>query len=972
MSRIYRISLLFLALTAGLTLAFAVFPAAAGPYNATLYAAPTPSGAGDCSSWADACTLQTALSNAVSGDQIWVEAGLHKPGVTVSDTFALVDGVAVYGGFNGTETALDQRDWETNITVLSGDVDNNDLTDPNGIVTDTANITGTNSYHVVSSTNVLSDTVLDGFIITAGQANESTLPNAYGGGMFNDSSSPSLTNLNFSGNMALGGGGGVFNDHSSSPILLDIDFHSNTAGQGGGILNLHSSHALLTNVSFNSNHAHIGGGIDNISSNPTLTNVTLIGNSAFAGGGMYNQSSNPTLIAVNFSGNSASWDGGGMYNSYSTPLLTDVTFINNEADERGGGIVNNDNSMSTLTSVTFDGNLAIYGGGMYNKDSDPILVDVIFDNNSALRDGGGMYDYNCSPILTGVTFSGNSASSGGGMHNHNSSPILTDVTFSGNTGGSGGGMANVLNSPMLTNVIFISNSVSNSGGGMSNSGSSPTLMNVTFSNNTAPNGGGMYNLSNSPILTNVIFSDNSVINYGGGMRNSFSSPTLTNVTFSGNSAKYGGGIANNNGNPMLMNVTFSGNSASISGGGMNNSSSNPTLTNATFSGNSALSGGGMYNSSSSPALTNAILWGNTATSAGSQIYNYNPSSIPAIAYSDIQDSGGSGAGWDSSLGTDGGGNVDADPLFVDFANGDIYLELSSPAIDAGDNLSVTVTTDLDGNPRFVDIPTVPDTGNGTPPIVDMGAYEVSGDDFPTFTSTPIITATQDVPYTYTITALDLNGDVLTITAPTHPAWLTLTNHGDGTATLSGTSTHAGVGNHPILLRVTDSRGLFTEQAYTLTVANVNDNPAFTSTPITTGVQDTPYTYTLTTTDPDLPMGDVLTLTAPTLPAWLTLTDHGDGTATLTGTPTNAEVGAHPVLLRVTDNGGLFAEQAYTLTVANVNEIPAFTSPPITTGVQDTPYTYTLTTTDPDLPFGDVLTITAMAPPPSRASPPMRM
>jgi hypothetical protein len=381
------------------------------------------------------------------------------------------------------------------------------------------------------------------------------------------------------------------------------------------------------------------------------------------------------------------------------------------------------------------------------------------------------------------------------------------------------------------------------------------------------------------------------------------------------------------------------------------------LANASLSGNSADShGGGLYNYGGNLTLANTILWGNIAVT-GTQVYNAN-NSTPIISYSDIQDSGGSGTDWDPSLGTDGGGNIDADPLFVDSANGDLHLDLTSPAIDAGNNLSVTVTTDLDGNPRFSDIPTVPDTGNGTPPIVDMGAYEVSGDDFPTFTSTPVTTATQDAPYTYPLTTLDLNGDVLTITAPTLPGWLTLTDYGDGTATLAGTPTNAEVGDHAILLRVTDSGGLFAEQPYILTVANVNDIPAFTSPQIPKGVQDTPYTYTLTTTDPDLPFGDVLTITAPTLPAWLTLTDHGNGTATLSGTPTNAEVGAHPVLLRVTDNGGLFTEQAYTLTVANINDAPVITSLPITTVAQDSLYTYTLTTTDPDLLYGDALTLTA--------------
>jgi hypothetical protein len=142
----------------------------------------------------------------------------------------------------------------------------------------------------------------------------------------------------------------------------------------------------------------------------------------------------------------------------------------------------------------------------------------------------------------------------------------------------------------------------------------------------------------------------------------------------------------------------------------------------------------MYNyGNSNPTLTNVILWGNTASSGASI---FNDGSTANISYSDIQGCGGSGS-WNSACGTDNSGNIDTDPFFVDAdgpddtygtADDNLRLQLTSPAIDAGDNLAVpsAITTDLDGNPRFVDIPTVTNTGNGTPPIVDMGAYEAQG------------------------------------------------------------------------------------------------------------------------------------------------------------------------------------------------------------------------------------------------------
>ena len=97
---------------------------------------------------------------------------------------------------------------------------------------------------------------------------------------------------------------------------------------------------------------------------------------------------------------------------------------------------------------------------------------------------------------------------------------------------------------------------------------------------------------------------------------------------------------------------------------MYNGSSDPTLTNCTFTGNSAEDyGGGMRNWGSAPTITNCIMYQDTAGISGDEISN--PDSTPTISYSDIQGCGASGAGWDTSLGTDGGQNLDVNPLFVD-------------------------------------------------------------------------------------------------------------------------------------------------------------------------------------------------------------------------------------------------------------------------------------------------------------------
>lgn len=160
------------------------------------------------------------------------------------------------------------------------------------------------------------------------------------------------------------------------------------------------------------------------------------------------------------------------------------------------------------------------------------------------------------------------------------------------------------------------------------------------------------------------------------------------------------------------------------------------------------------------------------------------------------------------------------------------------------------------------------------------------------------------------------------------------------------------GSAQITVRATDPGALFVETTFTVTVPPVNAPPVFTSAPVTAATEDAPYSYAITTSDPDA--GDTLTITAPTLTAWLTLADNGDGTASLTGTPANANVGVHNVTLRVSD-GTVSVDQTFTVTVANVNNAPVFTSTPVTAATEDSPYIYNVTVTDADL--GDVLTIT---------------
>src|SRR5262249_55841825 len=95
---------------------------------------------------------------------------------------------------------------------------------------------------------------------------------------------------------------------------------------------------------------------------------------------------------------------------------------------------------------------------------------------------------------------------------------------------------------------------------------------------------------------------------------------------------------------------------------------------------------------------------------------------------------------------------------------------------------------------------------------------------------------------------------------------------------------------------------------------IDSAPVFTSTPVTGATTGSLYSYTVTTADADAIVGDTRKIEAVVLPNWLTLLDHGDGTATLSGKPTGFQVGNHNVVLKVTDAAGVSSTQSFTVIV----------------------------------------------------------
>ncbi|TFH17976.1 MAG: DUF2341 domain-containing protein [Lentisphaerales bacterium] len=281
-------------------------------------------GADNGTTWADAFTnLQDALSAAVSNDQIWVRAWTYVPtyGTNRSISFEPKNGVSLFGGFAGTETNLQQRNWIINRTVLSGDLNGDDI----GFTNNTEN-----SYQVVRGTN---NTVLDGFIIERGNA-DTVSSNQRGGGMLNTGfdNSPKVENCIFMLNSAVEGGA-VCNEFYCSPTFSHCTFVNNRAtgmssGQGGGMYN-HIATPIITNCVFAGNTVHDwGGAIDIYQGHPEIINCVIVGNMApTSGGGLRIQQGQATVRNSTIANNECTANGPGICNDISSDLLLENSIV---------------------------------------------------------------------------------------------------------------------------------------------------------------------------------------------------------------------------------------------------------------------------------------------------------------------------------------------------------------------------------------------------------------------------------------------------------------------------------------------------------------------------------------------------------------------------------------------------------------------------------------------------------------------
>jgi len=357
---------------------------------------------------------------------------------------------------------------------------------------------------------------------------------------------------------------------------------------------------------------------------------------------------------------------------------------------RNGALVN-------LESLIVQGaNPADEAGGLRIDQARAVVSDTVVRNNSAER-GAGIWveqgeGHPCSLLLINSAVLTNTASQYGGGLASSGWPTITldNVEVRGNTAQGHGGGLNV-EQITITNSRIVSNTAVGRGGGMwanvayiYNSEINGNEVNGT---GTAYGGGisvlnGRLDIWDSTVSSNQLVGDESI---GGGIDAEGAKATIVNTIVSNNSAQIRGGVTVYGAVITVTNSLFISNTSDGIGGAY----ATGTIVNVT----SADNADGGVNVDGTVSITNSIMWGNGGRDCSCD-------GGCSLTYSDVED--------EEITGT---GNIYADPLFVDPANGDYRLQVGSPCIDKGTPIGAP-TYDIEG------------TSRDTAP--DMGAYEWTG------------------------------------------------------------------------------------------------------------------------------------------------------------------------------------------------------------------------------------------------------
>ncbi len=324
-------------------------------------------------------TIQSAIDDAIAGDEIIVAAGTYPEKIN----------------FLGKPITLRSADGKDVTTI---------------------DATGLMDSVVKCVTSETAATILDGFTITGGTGDVSV--GLSGGGMLNIGSSPTVLNCIFIGNIASTFGGGIFN-RNASPTITNCELRNNSGVRGGGMCNDTGSQPIITGCLFQGNSSNDGAGMYNYEASPIIRDCIFFDNPGNFGGAVCNENfSSPTFTNCLFEQNVGASSGGGIANlGDCSPTITNCIFRENRASE--GGAIANDMSCN------------------------PTVRSCLFVGNSARRIGGAIMNFvNSMPQITNSTFVGNTADFGSVIDEDASQSTIENSIFWDNLTNAFGGTNN--------------------------------------------------------------------------------------------------------------------------------------------------------------------------------------------------------------------------------------------------------------------------------------------------------------------------------------------------------------------------------------------------------------------------------------------------------------------------------------------------------------------------------------------------
>ncbi|NPA94981.1 MAG: right-handed parallel beta-helix repeat-containing protein [Thermodesulfobacteria bacterium] len=366
-------------------------------------------------SWQTAfATIQKAIDCSQDGDQIWVAQGTYS----LSWSINLNKAVALYGGFSGNETSLDERDWESHKTIVDG----------NG---------QTRCFYVTANGRI------DGFDIRNGRL----LGQFNGAAVFNQWDIASvIANCNIYNHEAWEGGA-IYNGIRSSVSIINCKIYQNRAHNGGGIYNADESKTTIRYCDLFDNSAdYYGGAILNHYSEPTIEYSNIYRNRAgWYSGAIQNHSYDdkspvsPIIRNCNiYDNNATEYNGGAIESYYANPIIENCNIFGNKAKNgNGGAIASRYSSHSQIINCNIHDNEANYGGGIYNENSSPQIENSIIHDNVANNRGGGIgnhgeFNNNITTIVNCNIYDNSADWSGGGIHNAGSTPLIVNSNIVNN------------------------------------------------------------------------------------------------------------------------------------------------------------------------------------------------------------------------------------------------------------------------------------------------------------------------------------------------------------------------------------------------------------------------------------------------------------------------------------------------------------------------------------------------------------